>query len=624
MKKIFLILLLSSISLFAVQNQKKIVLQLSWLHQYQFAGYYIAKELGYYKDLGIDVEIKEFHSGLDISTVIEKKEAEFAVGRSSLLIDKINGKDVVALGAIFQNSPLMLMTRDDTGINTIKDLKNKKIMLTSDAKSTASIMAMLFSQGILEHDIDYIQHSFNLDDLVNKKVDAMACYTSNEPIRMQDMGVGYKIFHPKDYGFHFYSDILFTSSEFIQNNPKLTKDFYEASIKGWIYAFEHISETAELIYRSYNTQNKTLIQLFKEGESLKQLSYNKDNRPLGYLNKEQLKEIVNVYKLLGITNRDVDLESFIYEHNHPKEFELLFSYDDIFHVLMIIALLFVTLIAILLFISFRKQWLITQNNLKEKIERQKIKIEEQNRTIMAQSKITAVGDMLNNIAHQWRQPLNIITLNTVKLETAILLDSEVKHESIRQVSQAINEQSQYLSNTIDDFRNYFNSNVDSIESFKLSSAIDSVCGLTRDIFNHNRIEAVKNMDDCLLKHNKSLLIQALLNVYNNAKDALVQDRSEHRYFFVEVECNGENIVIKLKDSAGGIDKDVMTKIFDPYYTTKQKSQGTGLGLYITYEIITKHFGGSVEVYNRDYRYMENDHKGAEFIITIPYEQNLTK
>ena len=616
MKKIILILFLS-ISLFAVQKpNQKVVLQLGWKHQFQFAGYYVAKQLGYYKDAGIDLKMKEFDHNLNISTVLEKKEADFAIARSSLLLDKAIGKDVVALGAIFQNSPLMLMTRSDTGINSIEDLRGKRIMLTGDDKATASIMSMLLSKGILKQDIEIIPHSFNLDDLINKKVDAMGCYVSNEPIKMHDKGIGYKIFHPKDYGFHFYSDILFTSSEYIKNNPKLTKDFYEATIKGWEYAYEHITDTAELIHKQYNTQNKTLIQLIKEGEGLKSLSYS-ENVPFGHLDKKKLKETVHVYKLLGLLNKEIDLDSIIYEYNHPKEFAFSLSYDDIFHIVLTSIVFLFIFGFIVLFISLRKQWLITQDNLNSKIKEQKNKIDEQHRTIIAQSKITAVGDMLSNIAHQWRQPLNIITLNTVKLETAILLDKEMKNEEIIHISEAINQQSLYLSHTIDDFRNYFNSNIDNIALFTLSNAIESVHGLTKDIFDHNNIKAIIAVEDCSITHNQSLLVQALLNIFNNAKDAVIHNNIEHKYFFIEVLKKKNNIIIKLKDSAGGIDKEVITKIFDPYYTTKHKMQGTGLGLYITYEIITKHFNGSVEVNNRNYKHMNNQHKGAEFTITIP-------
>jgi signal transduction histidine kinase len=613
MKKAFLILLLTSVTLFAAQ---KVTLQLSWLHQFQFAGYYVAKERGFYKDAGIDVEIKEFDADTDLSSVIEKKKADIAVGRSSLLVDKAEGRDVVALGAIFQQSPLMLLVRDDTGINSVKDLKNRTVMLTDDAKGTASIMAMLFSNGLTSKEITILPHSFDLDDLINKKTDAMASYTSNEPIRLQERGVGYKIFHPKDYGFSFYSDILFTSSAFIRKNPKLTKDFYEASIRGWVYAFDHITETAELIYKHYNTQNKSLIQLIKEGEALKRLAYC-ENGTIGRMDRNQLEDMVKVYKVLGFITKDIDTDSFVYEYNHPKEMTFRLNYDDILYLGIIAVFAMITLGLLALFISLRNQWLMTQSHLKAKIAAQKEEIDTQNRVILSQSKIAAVGEMLANIAHQWRQPLNIISLNTTKMETSILFGGEINKDDIRQISEEINRQSQYLSDTIDDFRNYFNSDTERIAPFNLKDAITKVTELTKDSFNNYFIDSVVTVYDCAITHNESLFVQALLNIYNNARDAIIQSGTGPRYFFVELHCNGDNAVISIKDSGGGIDKEVMPRIFEPYYTTKHLSQGTGLGLYITYEIVTKHLNGTLEVYNRSYQYKGRHLKGAEFIITIP-------
>lgn len=612
MKTIFLLLYLS-VSLFAAQ---KVVLQLNWKNQFQFAGYYVAKELGYYKEAGIDVEIKEFDFNTDISNVIENGKADFAVGRSSLLIDKINGKDVVALGAIYQESPMILLTRDDTGINTIKDLKHKRIMLTKDARETAAIMAMLFSNGLSKEDVLIEPHSFNLDDLINKKTDAMASYISNEPIRMEDKGIGYKIFDPKEYGFHFYSDILFTSSKFIKKNPKLTKDFYDATMKGWQYAFDNISQTAEIINNHYNTQHKTLLQLIKEGEILKHLAFKKDT-PLGYLDKKQLNDIVKVYQVLGIATKDIDIDSFIYEYNHPMELAFKLKYKDIWFLVIIFILLLVSLNFILLFVSLRNRWIHTQSHLNQTIERQKEKIDRQHKIIIIQSKIAAIGEMLTNIAHQWRQPLNIISLNTAKIETSLLLGQEMKKEEILQISNDINLQTQYLSHTIDDFRNYFNSNMESFEPFNIQDAIKKVNELTKEVFRNSRIETVVSVDDCVITHNENLLIQSLLNIYNNAKDAIVESEVPYRYFFVDVRCDAQKIVIVLKDSAGGIDSEIIEKIFEPYFTTKHKSKGTGLGLYITYAIITQHLKGTISAHNVEYKYQGHDLKGAEFYIVIP-------
>ena len=162
----------------------------------------------------------------------------------------------------------MLLVRDDAEINTIKDLKNKKIMITSSAKNAASVIAMLNANNILLRDVKIIKHSFNVQDLVDKKTDAMASYVSNEPIWLENKNIPYKIFHPKDYGFEFYSDILYTSSKFIKQNPEITKEFYEASLKGWDYAFKHKGKTAKIIFDKYNSQNRSLVHLVSEAEAL--------------------------------------------------------------------------------------------------------------------------------------------------------------------------------------------------------------------------------------------------------------------------------------------------------------------------------------------------------------------
>ena len=350
MKKILLILIFLSLLLSANSN-KKVTLQLNWLNQFQFAGYYIAKEKGFYNDVGIDLDIKEFTSNTDLIEMIETKKADFAIGSSSLLIDRINGADVVALGAIFQESPLMLLVKKDSNINSVKDLKNKKIMITNNVANSASILAMLSANGLRESDFIRQEHSFNIEDLINGNTDAMASYMSNEPILLKDKNIEYKIFHPKDFGFDFYNDILFTSSKFIKDNPKLTKDFYEATIKGWKYAFENIGETAEIIFNKYNTQNKSLIHLVKEGEILKKMAYVYDE-DIGHVDGKKLKNIVNVFKLVGLVNKDMDVNSFIYDENPHKTmtFELTHHEEN----MIFITIAFLTFMFLIIIYFFNK------------------------------------------------------------------------------------------------------------------------------------------------------------------------------------------------------------------------------------------------------------------------------
>ncbi|MDD2896111.1 MAG: ABC transporter substrate-binding protein [Aliarcobacter sp.] len=353
MKKILLILISISILLSANTN-KKITLQLNWLNQFQFAGYYIAKEKGFYNEVGIDIDIKEITSNINLVEMIETKKADFAVGSSSLLIDKINGSDVIALGSIFQESPLMLLLRKDSNINSVKELKNKKIMITDNAVNSASILAMLSANGLRETDFIRQKHSFNIEDLINGNTDAMASYMSNEPILLKDRNIEYKIFHPKDFGFDFYNDILFTSSEFIKNNPKLTKDFYDATIKGWKYAFENIGETAEIIFNKYNTQNKLLIHLIKEGEILKKMAYANDE-DIGHIDEGKLENTVNIFKLAGLVNSDMDINAFIYDENPHKTMTFELTHQEEKLIFLIMAFLFFAFLLIIYFLTKNHQ-----------------------------------------------------------------------------------------------------------------------------------------------------------------------------------------------------------------------------------------------------------------------------
>ncbi len=297
----------------------KVSLQLEWLHQFQFAGYYMAKEKGFYKEKDLDVEIKEYKNGTHLTQDVLNSKSDFAVGKSSLIIDGLEGKDIVLLSAIYQSSPMVLIALDNPNTQGIKDLKGKQVSLTSDAKLMAGINSMLVSNGLNSKDMKYIKHSFNIEDLINGKTDAMACYLSNEPYILDQKNIKYKIYDPKDYGFDFYGGILFTSKKELENHPLRVKHFREASLKGWRYAFENIEETAKLIFEKYNTQNKTLDSLIYEGEVLKKLSgYNEGL--LGKIDKKKVKELKRLYSLLFLDmNIRHNIDDLIY---HPNSLNL--------------------------------------------------------------------------------------------------------------------------------------------------------------------------------------------------------------------------------------------------------------------------------------------------------------
>ena len=285
-------------TLFANHAVESISLQLAWLHQFQSAGFYVAKEKGFYDELDLNVTIKEYQQGMNVVNSVVNKESTFGVGKSSLIIDRNNGKPVVALMALFQHSPSVLITTNPT-IKTPKDLYNRLVMMSFEESNSAAILSMLMSHGVKKEDILLQEHSFKLDDLINHKTDAMACYISNEPFLLNERNIPHTILNPKEYGFDFYGDILFTTDEEIALHKERTKRFYAASKKGWEWAFEHIEETAQLIYEKYNTQNKSLAALIYEGYSLKSLAF-EEGKPFGILEAKKFDDISNIYKISGL------------------------------------------------------------------------------------------------------------------------------------------------------------------------------------------------------------------------------------------------------------------------------------------------------------------------------------
>lgn len=226
MKKILLFIIFTYSSLFS----KEITLQLPWKYQFQFAGYIVAKEKGYYKDIGLDVTLKEFESTIDVIKELNKHKIEYAVTRPTSMIDISKGNELVYLATIYQSSPLVLLTDKSSGITSLSDLKNKRIITSGDLSTDVSLLSMMFSQGIKLEDLVIQEASFNTQDLLDKKTDLIASYISNEPFILEELGGVPIVFNPKDYGFYFYSDILTTSKNYLQKNKIEVNKFREASL----------------------------------------------------------------------------------------------------------------------------------------------------------------------------------------------------------------------------------------------------------------------------------------------------------------------------------------------------------------------------------------------------------
>ena len=312
MKYIFFFFLLLSSLIASGKPLEKVSIQLAWLHQFQFAGYYMAKEKGFYTKAGLNVEIKEFAYGNNVVKDVLESKSEYGVGRSSLIKFRTEGKKIVLLSAIFQSSPIVLIALKSSNINTISDFEGKKFMMTETLVETASIHAMITSAKVDENSFTKKKHNFDLQELIDSKVDLYAGYVSNEPFILKQKNIPYKLFYPSENGFDFYSDILFTSEKELEKHPLRVKKFRDASLEGWKYAFEHIEESAQLIYKKYNPHNKSLDALRFEAEELKKLAL-KDGVKLGEINTNKLERIYDVYKLMGLTKSSLDTDEFLYK-----------------------------------------------------------------------------------------------------------------------------------------------------------------------------------------------------------------------------------------------------------------------------------------------------------------------
>jgi len=299
----------------------KVTLQLKHLHQFQFAGYYAAQELGYYREAGLQVQIREGTDGNEPERAVLAGKAEYGVGGSSLLLARLAGKPVVVLGVIFQHSPYALAMRQNPSGPDIRRLIGKRVMvgsLTDELGNADELLAFLNKEGIPLGSFQRVEHSYNPEDLVNGKVDAMSVYTTNEPDLFDRLGFPYDIYSPRAVGIDFYGDNLFTSEHEVANHPDRVRAFRAASLRGWQWAMNHQEEAVDLILSKYSRRSDRQHLLYEARQMVPLV------QPvlveIGYMNPERWQHIADVYAGLGLVPRGARYDGFMYvvDSSHPS------------------------------------------------------------------------------------------------------------------------------------------------------------------------------------------------------------------------------------------------------------------------------------------------------------------
>lgn len=245
------------------------------------------------------------------------------------------------------------------------------------------------------------------------------------------------------------------------------------------------------------------------------------------------------------------------------------------------------------------------DSLQAKIEEALEELSTKDKLMLTQSRQAAMGEMISIIAHQWRQPLSIISMAVNNLSLDAELEERVEIEKLKKTTKTVQEQVSHLSSTIDDFRDFFKPNKKK-QSISISKLTESALHIVGPSLQDHNIEFEKHIEedvDLFIYRNE--MIQVLINLINNAKDAL-QDKESPKIIFSS-KVTKESVSFFIEDNGGGISKKVLEKLGEPYVSTKSLS-GTGLGVYISKMILQKHFDGSLTWKNKD--------AGACFTITI--------
>ncbi len=398
---------------------------------------------------------------------------------------------------------------------------------------------------------------------------------------------------------HIYEKFGAESAIIVDTKTLRQSKWYDMLEEGTIGKYTTISSNGELISR-----------LAKSNQNIdsKNILMNSDDKVYNVINNININGIHNKPIAKVILFQDITKEHLTYK-----------KYLYTFVTVLIILIIMLTYALIKTFNKFLNTIVLINDDLKElntnledRVEKEVQINREKEEQLFNQSKRAQLGDMIENIAHQWRQPLSAISTSVsgiqVQKELGILTDDSLD-KSIDIVLKTTN----HLSETIESFRDFLSQKKE-YSDFIVQDEIDKNLNILNATLKNNNIDIIKEYTKTPLMINSIAgeISQVILNIIDNAKDILLEKNISNKQIIIAILKQNNNYVqITIEDNAGGIEKDIITKIFDPYFTTKHQSQGTGLGLHMSYKIITESLKGKL--------YVENTQKGAKFFIELPLQ-----
>lgn len=589
------ILLFTSLPLIALE---KVSLQLKWMHQFQFAGYYIAKEKGFYANAGFDVEIRERDLTSSPFDDVISGRADYGIADSSIVLQRLKGHPVVIASTVFQESPLVFMSLQSKNITSIYDLADQRIMFQRSVDD-AALIAMIALAGIGNNEYTHVPHDFDNMSLIKGDVDVMSAYKTDQVLSYRDMEVDINILDPSSYGIDFYGDLIFTSESNVRNKPERVKAFVRASLKGWQYALDNPEEAVDLIIEKYNKQavKKLLLLEAQETKSIIKSNY----VPLGTMHEQRFIRIANVYKDLDLVPKSSALGGLTLS-SYEKTTKPL-SAQTLLVIFSSVTLLILILITVIMFnyklkkIVKEKTNALSIKNIElakhiEQINHKNSQLEVAKLEADNANKVKSL--FLANMSHEIRTPMNGIygSLQILNQKTDIEEDKELIEQALYSAKCLLT-----IINDILDLSKMEEGKLEfDITAFDLIKLTESVIA---DLSQKSAEQTTKitldyNHKDQHWFGDPVRIRQILLNILSNSvkftKNGTINVIIENK--------KDQSVYIEVEDSGIGMSEKALNKLFNRFTqadaSTTRKYGGTGLGMAIT-QVLIDLMKGSIDV-----------------------------
>ncbi len=515
-----------------------------------------------------------------LDTLSFAKDTIMAIRTNKLFKQYLNNHDNAKenLTYLFENT-----IKSDKQIMQIRFIdKNglEQIRIDRDKDNKNNILHTQYHQDKSSH--DYFQNNKNnLESVIFSSLDLNIEHGKIEI----PFNPTYRVILPIKYQNNFYGMLIinYFAGEFLQK--LFNAPLYDSMI---------IDSDGYIVYHHQNDKNWSRFaeKPFKiEPQYMKSLKTN----AVFYKNEEFILKKLNLplanqlYMILRISDKNKQTEHIIYKQRALVVISIF---------IFLIFLLSIGLYFILQKIEKREEEILELNKLKK----------EQETILKQKSKMASMGDMIADIAHQWRQPLSILSLNTTNLELKLKRDKADK-EFLENYIVKVNKTIKNMDQTIKDFSEFFKPNKPKVE-FELNSLIEEAQYLVKDLFIKKQIKInFEPKNEYTYLGYKNELLQVILNILNNSKDAIVNNSIKNGIVSIRIKEDDDIYIIYIEDNGGGIPSEIVDRIFEPYYTTKFKNQGTGIGLYMCKIIIEESLKGSL--------ILKNYKEGTQCIITLP-------